>query len=199
MTPSRSRRSSSVSFHHPSTPGQQLSNSGNDSYGGYDYRGRGQRIYFRSKYSNSGMSLADAVNGVRPVGGDSYKWHDLHADRNGEIFLRVAVSISSMSIEQSSSLFVLVDWVQDDHVQSAGRLVRGSCKALFSHEALCACMYPLREGKTIPHSWLFHRANLGCTRFFFLTSRTLSTSPGISSRSTPLTRSRMERGSRSSL
>lgn len=38
------------------------------------------------------MSLSEAVNGVRPMGGDSYKWHDLHADRNGEIFLRVAVS-----------------------------------------------------------------------------------------------------------
>ncbi|EJD01259.1 uncharacterized protein FOMMEDRAFT_147835 [Fomitiporia mediterranea MF3/22] len=90
LTPSRSRRSSSVSFQLPSTSGQQLSTSHNSSYG-YDHRGRGvPRIKFRSKYSTSGMSLSEAVGGERPVGGDSYKWHDLHADRNGEIFLRVA-------------------------------------------------------------------------------------------------------------
>ena len=92
MTPSRSRRSSSVSFHRPLTSGYRLNSSRYDSYGGYDYRGRSAQIIFRSKYSNSGMSLSDAVNGVRPIGGDSYKWHDLHADRNGEILLRVAVS-----------------------------------------------------------------------------------------------------------
>lgn len=53
------------------------------------------RIKFRSQYSNSGMSLADAINGVRPAGADRYKWHELHADRNGEIYLRVAVSLIS--------------------------------------------------------------------------------------------------------
>lgn len=92
LTPSRSRRSSSVSFNTP-LPGQQLSSSDYGSYG-YDYRGRVPRIKFRSKYSNSGMSLSEAVNGVRPMGGDSYKWHDLHADRNGEIFLRVTVRMN---------------------------------------------------------------------------------------------------------
>ncbi|KAL5527559.1 hypothetical protein ACEPAG_6360 [Sanghuangporus baumii] len=68
MTPSRSRRSSY----------------------GLDYNGRVPRIKFRSNYTHSGMSLSEAVSGVRPLGGDMYKWHELHADRNGEIFLRVA-------------------------------------------------------------------------------------------------------------
>lgn len=89
MTPSRSRRSSSVTFQNTSIPGQQLSTSDN-SYG-YDYNGRVPRIKFRSNYTHSGMSLHEAVSGVRPAGGDVYKWHELHADRNGEIFLRVAV------------------------------------------------------------------------------------------------------------
>ncbi|PAV21102.1 hypothetical protein PNOK_0372900 [Pyrrhoderma noxium] len=56
----------------------------------YDYRGSASRIRFRSKYSNSGMSLHEAVSGGRPSNGDFYKWHDIHADRNGEIYLKVA-------------------------------------------------------------------------------------------------------------
>ncbi|KAH8118529.1 hypothetical protein DFH11DRAFT_1686667 [Phellopilus nigrolimitatus] len=87
MTPSRSRRSSSVSFHHQANTGPLSASV----YGSYNYRGgHVPKIKFRTKYTSSGMSLSDAVNGIRPSGADSYKWHEMHADRNGEIFLRVA-------------------------------------------------------------------------------------------------------------
>lgn len=86
----RSRRASSVSFHpSASTSGGMGYYSGSSAYGGM--KGYGGIIKFRTRYS-SGMSLAEAVGGERPAGGDMYKWHELHADKNGEIYLRVAVS-----------------------------------------------------------------------------------------------------------
>lgn len=85
MTPSRSRHTSSVSFQHQTYNGQLNTSTS------HDYRGSVPRIKFRSKYG-TGMSLNEAMNGVRPANGDVYKWHEIHADRNGEIFLRVAWS-----------------------------------------------------------------------------------------------------------
>ena len=97
VTPSRSRHASSVSFQHQTNAGQLNASLS------YDYRGSASRIRFRSKYSNSGMSLHEAVSGGRPSNGDFYKWHDIHADRNGEIYLRVAVSlISSWYLQMSN-------------------------------------------------------------------------------------------------
>lgn len=88
---SRSRRASSVSFH----PSASMSGGGGYYSGSSAYGGKGIGVIkFRTRYSTAGMSLAEAVNGERPAGGDMYKWHELHADRNGEIYLRVAVSIT---------------------------------------------------------------------------------------------------------
>lgn len=92
----RSRRGSSVSFHPSASTGGLVSggagyHSGGSAYGGYGGKGVGS-IKFRTRYSTSGMTLQEAVGGERPAGGDMYKWHELHADRNGEIYLRVSVS-----------------------------------------------------------------------------------------------------------
>ncbi|KAI5124787.1 hypothetical protein M0805_005421 [Coniferiporia weirii] len=133
MTPSRSRRtSSSVSFHHQA--GVPFSASGYG--GGYDYHGKLPKIKFQSKFSNSGMSLADAVNGERPMGGDSYKWHELHADRNGEIYLKVA-----WTGYRTITYRVPVDWYD-------GRVRLSS----LARRVARACIHYL-QSNAIPYPW----------------------------------------------
>ncbi|THH08129.1 hypothetical protein EW145_g2911 [Phellinidium pouzarii] len=134
IAPSRSRmgRASSVSFHHQASVGPVSTSY----YGSYDHRGKLPKIKFRSKYSTSGMSLADAVNGERPMGGDSYKWHELHADRNGEILLKVA-----WTGYRTITYRVPVDWYD-------GRVRISS----LARRVARACIHYL-QSNAIPQSW----------------------------------------------
>lgn len=54
--------------------------------------GSAPTIKFRSKGAvRPGVSLAEAVGGVKLSGGDYVKWHEINADARGRIHLRIKV------------------------------------------------------------------------------------------------------------
>ncbi|KLO07480.1 hypothetical protein SCHPADRAFT_909425 [Schizopora paradoxa] len=82
---SRRRRSSSISYHNQYSSGPTRTSyyQGVSSY-------RSTIVKFRAKASfRSGITLAEAVSGVKLSGGDYLRWHEINADARGKIFLRV--------------------------------------------------------------------------------------------------------------
>ena len=118
---SRRRRSSSVSFHNQYSGGPSRTSF----YQSTPYRT--PVVKFRAKASfRSGITLAEAVNGVKLSGGDYLRWHEINADARGKIFLRVKV-IKILSLDFKTFAFLLfvyvVDRIRCSHVRdSCGRL-----------------------------------------------------------------------------
>jgi len=84
---SRRRRSSSVSYYNQN---QYNSGPSRASYYPSVATHRSTVVKFRAKASfRSGISLAEAVSGVKLSGGDYLRWHEINADARGKIFLRV--------------------------------------------------------------------------------------------------------------
>lgn len=88
----RPRRSSSVSFSRQLSTGTQRTSY----YQNYDYRARSPPIKFRTKGAlRPGITLADAVSGVKLSGGDYVRWHEINADARGRVYLRIKVNTTN--------------------------------------------------------------------------------------------------------
>ena len=64
--------------------------------------GSAPTIKFRAKAAmRSGVSLAEAVGGVKLSGGDYVKWHEINADARGRIHLRIKVRLNLAANERT--------------------------------------------------------------------------------------------------
>lgn len=86
----RPRRNSNVSLHRQMSVGSGL---GMHDSTFFDRGRAGNIVKFRAKGAfRGGITLSDAVAGIKLSGGDYLRWHELNADARGKIFLKIRVS-----------------------------------------------------------------------------------------------------------
>lgn len=106
-------------------------------------------IKFRARNSiRNGVSLQDAINGVKLGGNEYLRWYQIKADARGRIYVRITASDFLVALFKLDLIFPnIVDWLFCSYVRDSRRHGRGSRQAVFARPPCFASLPPLHTGE----------------------------------------------------